>query len=962
MVQQNWHSMDNDEVLAVLDASPNGLTQNEIHSRMKKYGPNELEQPEPTSAFLRFLSQYNDPLNYLLIAAALVALAIKPDHPGDAIFIFLVLTANAFFGFWQEGQAEQAMDALKQMSISNSVTLRDGFESEIPTTDLVPGDIVKLEEGINVPADLRLLEVYQCRVDESALTGESEPITKMIDSMDVNALLSDRKNMMFMGTTVATGRAVGVVVETGMSTQLGRIASDISEAKTPKTPLELKLESLGRFLGFIALIVAVLLVSIKLILAYGGTEPLRDVAIKQFITAIAIFVAIVPEGLPIILVITLALGMRNMARHKAIIRRMKAVETLGSTTVICSDKTGTLTKNEMTVRQLHTVEGYFSVTGDGFNPKGTLAEENKELDQDAMSNLQSDPSFRLLAACLSLCHNSQISKQDGRWSAIGDPTDSACAVLGWKLNGDVRKFSQRHPRLHEFFFDTDRKRMSVIHEYEGERWVFAKGAAGGFVPITTHRYKNGELVEIVDEDLKQASLRNKEMGSQSMRVLALAARKLGPEEDITDITSVEKNLIFLGLVGIMDPPRPEVKEAIRICQDAGIKVKMITGDHHMTASAIGQELSIAGAEMEPVSGSELRVMSDDELSESVEKAIFSRVTPDQKMRIVSSLQDQGEIVAMTGDGVNDAPALSGANIGIAMGIAGTDVAKDAADMVLQDDNFANIVHAVEEGRKIYQNIRNFVRYQVSTNVAAVALIVISTFIFGWELPLTATQILVINILMDGPPAVALGVEKRHGNVMSQPPRPVDEGLPSSKDIGLIFYLGAVMVIGTLIVFYLAGGGVYGNECTLAPFATEADAGFSVSACLSGDEAALAAWSSYAESTFASAQTMTFAVFIVYQLFNVLNCRSEKESLFSLGLFSNRAINYAILASGFLLFLFVHFATFQLPLIGIEFGNLLSTTPLESVDWLVLVAVASTVFLVEEFRKFMLNSGFFKVRR
>ena len=962
MVQQNWHSMDNDEVLAVLDASPNGLTQNEIHSRMKKYGPNELEQPEPTSAFLRFLSQYNDPLNYLLIAAALVALAIKPDHPGDAIFIFLVLTANAFFGFWQEGQAEQAMDALKQMSISNSVTLRDGFESEIPTTDLVPGDIVKLEEGINVPADLRLLEVYQCRVDESALTGESEPITKMIDSMDVNALLSDRKNMMFMGTTVATGRAVGVVVETGMSTQLGRIASDISEAKTPKTPLELKLESLGRFLGFIALIVAVLLVSIKLILAYGGTEPLRDVAIKQFITAIAIFVAIVPEGLPIILVITLALGMRNMARHKAIIRRMKAVETLGSTTVICSDKTGTLTKNEMTVRQLHTVEGYFSVTGDGFNPKGTLAEENKELDQDAMSNLQSDPSFRLLAACLSLCHNSQISKQDGRWSAIGDPTDSACAVLGWKLNGDVRKFSQRHLRLHEFFFDTDRKRMSVIHEYEGERWVFAKGAAGGFVPITTHRYKNGELVEIVDEDLKQASLRNKEMGSQSMRAFALAARKLGPEEDITDIASVEKNLIFLGLVGIMDPPRPEVKEAIRICQDAGIKVKMITGDHHMTASAIGQELSIAGAEMEPVSGSELRVMSDDELSESVEKAIFSRVTPDQKMRIVSSLQDQGEIVAMTGDGVNDAPALSGANIGIAMGIAGTDVAKDAADMVLQDDNFANIVHAVEEGRKIYQNIRNFVRYQVSTNVAAVALIVISTFIFGWELPLTATQILVINILMDGPPAVALGVEKRHGNVMSQPPRPVDEGLPSSKDIGLIFYLGAVMVIGTLIVFYLAGGGVYGNECTLAPFATEADAGFSVSACLSGDEAALAAWSSYAESTFASAQTMTFAVFIVYQLFNVLNCRSEKESLFSLGLFSNRAINYAILASGFLLFLFVHFATFQLPLIGIEFGNLLSTTPLESVDWLVLVAVASTVFLVEEFRKFMLNSGFFKVRR
>ncbi|MDP6865972.1 MAG: HAD-IC family P-type ATPase, partial [Candidatus Poseidoniaceae archaeon] len=543
-------------------------------------------------------------------------------------------------------------------------------------------------------------------------------------------------------------------------------------------------------------IVAVLLVSIKLILAYGGPEPLRDVAIKQFITAIAIFVAIVPEGLPIILVITLALGMRNMARHKAIIRRMKAVETLGSTTVICSDKTGTLTKNEMTVRQLHTVDGYYSVTGDGFDPEGTLRDGENELDEDKMSTLQSNLGFRLLAACLSLCHNSQISKQEGRWTAIGDPTDSACAVLGWKLNGDVRKFSQRHPRLHEFFFDTERKRMSVIHEYEGERWVFAKGAAGGFVPITTHRYLDGELVKIGEDDLKQASIRNKEMGSQSMRVLALAARKLEDDEDISDINVVENDLIFLGLVGIMDPPRPEVKEAIRICQDAGIKVKMITGDHHMTASAIGQELAIHDADLEPVSGAELRLMSDEELTDSVEKAIFSRVTPDQKMRIVSSLQDKGEIVAMTGDGVNDAPALSRANIGIAMGIAGTDVAKDAADMVLQDDNFANIVHAVEEGRKIYQNIRNFVRYQVSTNVAAVALIVISTFIFGWELPLTATQILVINILMDGPPAVALGVEKRHGKVMSRPPRPVDEGLPNSKDIGLIFYLGAVMVIGT----------------------------------------------------------------------------------------------------------------------------------------------------------------------
>ena len=959
MVQQNWHSMENDEVLSVLDANPNGLNQSEIHKRMQKYGPNQLEQPEPTSAFLRFLSQYNDPLNYLLITAALVALAIKPDHPGDAIFIFLVLTANAFFGFWQEGQAEQAMDALKQMSISNSVTLRDGFESEIPTTELVPGDIVKLEEGINVPADIRLLEVYQCRVDESALTGESEPITKHLEPIDVNALLSDRRNMMYMGTTVATGRAVGVVVETGMKTQLGRIASDISEAQTPKTPLELKLESLGRFLGFIALIVAVLLVSIKLILAYGGPIPLKEVAIKQFITAIAIFVAIVPEGLPIILVITLSLGMRNMARHKAIIRRMKAVETLGSTTVICSDKTGTLTKNEMTVRQLHTVDGYYGVSGDGFNPKGALIADDKELDEETMSSLQSNPGFRLLASCLSLCHNSQISKQEGRWTAIGDPTDSACAVLGWKLNGDVRKFSQRHPRLHEFFFDTERKRMSVIHEYEGEKWVFSKGGAGGYIHLVDWKVSGDEIVPIDENDFKRAEDANRDMAGKAMRVLALCARRLDDEEDMYDMEKIESGLIFLGLIGIMDPPRPEVKDAIAICQKAGIKVKMITGDQQFTATAIGKELGITDGGIPAVNGGSIAQFSDPEMDEAAANStIFSRVTPDQKMRIVSSLQSQGEIVAMTGDGVNDAPALSRANIGIAMGIAGTDVAKDAADMVLQDDNFANIVHAVEEGRKIYQNIRNFVRYQVSTNVAAVSLIVISTLIFGWNLPLTATQILVINILMDGPPAVALGVEKKHGNVMNRPPRPVDEGLPNRNDIWLIFYLGAVMVTGTLIVFFLAGGGL--ETCEGLPLSDGSNLPFDQAACEAGDEAEILKWESYADDRFVHAQTMTLSVFIMFQLFNVMNCRSQEESIFSLGVFSNKAINIAFLVSFALLLFFVQLADFTIPFTSFEIGGLLSTKVLSMNDWGIIISVAVLVVVIEEFRKFIVNSKIFAI--
>ncbi len=961
-LEEHWHNLSIEDCLVAQESTESGISVEEVLARRERYGPNKLREPEKTSAILRFLSQYNDPLNYLLIGAALVALAINPDHPGDAIFIFIVLTANAVFGFWQENQAEQAMDSLKQMSISNCVVIRGEYESEVPTSELVPGDVVRLEQGLNVPADVRLLWSQHCKIDESALTGESLTIRKSTDELALGTVLADRKNMAFMGTTVSSGRGLGLVVSTGMSTELGKIASNIAQAKTPKTPLELKLESLGRFLGFVALIVAVLLLALNMIVSYGKPDvDLREVAIQQFIVAVAIFVAIVPEGLPIILVITLSLGMRNMARHKAIIRRMKAVETLGSTTVICSDKTGTLTKNQMTVRTIQTLQQNFDVTGEGFEPSGQLIRAGQALGDADLKEQQSDLGFRLLSACLSLCHNSNIVRTDGLWQAIGDPTDSACAVAGWKINGDVKKFSHRHPRINEFFFDSVRKRMSVVHEYEGEQWVFSKGSAGGYKDLATSKILDNAIVPLSDEDKALISNMNDEMGSQAMRVIALCARKVTKNEDIEDILGMESDFIFLGLLGIMDPPRPEVKAAIETCQRAGIKVKMITGDHQMTAAAIGQELDIESSVIGPLDGKDLAAMSTERLNEvSGEVSIYSRVTPDQKMRIVSSLQEQGEIVAMTGDGVNDAPALSGANIGIAMGIAGTDVAKDASDMVLQDDNFANIVHAVEEGRKIYQNIRNFVRYQVSTNVAAVLLLVLATVMFGPEsLPLTATQILVINILMDGPPAVALGVEKKHGNVMDRPPRPVDEGLPNARDISLIFYLGAVMVIGTLAVFYLAGGGL--DQCEILPSETETTA-FDMSACLQGDEQAIEDWQLYADGHFEHAQTMTFAVFIVYQLFNVLNCRSNEQSVFELGLFSNRAINYALLISAGLLMFFVQLADVSIPLLGIQIGELLSTKSLSTDDWYVVFLVASSVFIIEEFRKFIVKSGFLAVRR
>ena len=916
-----WHTKSSEDVLLDLDTPLGGLTSSEAEKRFAEYGENKLQEPEKTSNFIRFISQYHDPLNYLLIGAALLALATHPDQPGDAIFIAIVLTANAFFGFWQENKAEQEMGALKQMTISRCVVCRDGMEIELSTTQLVPGDIVKIEEGLNVPADLRVNESWQCKVDESALTGESMPTKVTTDPLPPETLLADRKNMLYMGTTISTGRAVGIVTSTGMSTELGRIASDIAEAETPKTPLEHKLESLGKFLGFIALIVATLIVSIELILAYVDGGDLVKEAKAQLLIAIAIFVAIVPEGLPIILVTTLAIGMRNMARHKAIIRRMKAVETLGSTTVICTDKTGTLTKNQMTVRRLMLPTKTFGISGEGFRPEGKLMHDGEELSDDEMAELQSDLGFRLAATCLSLCHNSQIAEVDGQWSAIGDPTDSACAVLGYKINGSVAKFAQRHPRKHEFFFNTDRKRMSVIHEYEGDQWVFSKGGAGGFKQLVKWKVNNGEIIPIEKGDFEYASNANSDMASKAMRVIALCARKVEPGEDTTDMATMEDNLIFLGMVGIMDPPRAEVYDAIARCQKAGIRVKMITGDQQMTAQSIGEDLNITKPHIESIGGDRLEVLDDEAMRDIVKgAAIFSRVTPEQKMRIVTALQDEGEVVAMTGDGVNDAPALSRANIGISMGIAGTDVAKDASDMVLQDDNFANIVNAVEEGRKIYANIRNFVRYQVSTNVAAVALLMLASVVFQWPLPLTATQILVINILMDGPPAVALGVERKHSNVMDRPPRPVDESLPNLKDLLLIFYLGAVMVTGTLIVYYLA--------------------------LSNGD---------------AYARTMCFSVFIVYQLFNVMNCRSSEDSVFKLGLFSNRAIYLAVFFSMSLLLIAVQGAEWSIPLTDFEVGELLSTTPLERADWFIVILVASTVFMIEEFRKLLQSTGIFRVR-
>lgn len=940
-----WHAIDTDHVVNQLESSPDGLTDAQVFDLRERHGFNRLTSQSRDPAWLRFLNQYNDPLNFLLIGAALLALALHPDKPGDAIFIFIVLTANAAFGFWQEGKAEEAVERLKSSAISQCVVVRGGKDIEIPADMLLPGDVVRLEEGQKIPADVRLMSIMQFTVDESALTGESIPRKKTADALAEDLLLAERDNMAYMGTTVSTGRGHGMVVAIGMNTQLGHIASDIQEAEPPKTPLELKLESLGRFLGFIALLVAVVIVGVELGKAIiDGQSDLFSVVVDQFIVAIAIFVAIVPEGLPIILVITLSLGMRNMARHRAIIRQMKAVETLGSTTVICSDKTGTLTTNQMTVKALATYDATYDVGGEGYKPSGSLESNGEILGEEAMASLQREKPFRLLAAGLSLSHNAVVQESDGVWSAIGDPTDAACAVAGWKLNGDVTKFASLHPRLHEQVFDSVRKRMSTVHEYEGERWLFVKGATSSVLPLCSHRFHSNDAVAFGEEEAVGYRNRVGALADRAMRVITFAARKLSDDEALDPEQSLEHDLVLLGSVGIIDPPRAEVADAIARCHRAGIDVKMITGDQQATAEAIASELGCDDGSS--IGGRELRDMDEEELRHRVEGAsIYSRVTPMDKMRIVTALQEKGHVVAMTGDGVNDAPALAQANIGVAMGIAGTDVAKDASDMILQDDNFANIVEAVEEGRKIYSNIRNFVRYQISTNVAAVLLLFVSTLILGWEIPLTATQILVINILMDGPPAVALGMEKKHGEVMDRPPRPVGEPLPNVQDISLILFLGAVMVTGTMIVFGLAGGEVITGPCQ------GMGADFDVATCLEQEEAGEGPLFDAWDQELRQSRTMAFSVFIVYQLFNVVNCRSGNRSVvFDLGIFSNRAINIAVMLSMGLLLFFVQGADIGLPFGDVVVGDLLKTTTLESSDWLVVVLVASTVLVMDEFRK------------
>ncbi|MGQ9516220.1 MAG: cation-translocating P-type ATPase [Anaerolineae bacterium] len=846
------HTISADEAARVLGSDPQrGLSQEEAARRLQQIGPNELaEKPRP-SIWTLLLGQFNNFLIIILLVASIISILLGEFIDAGAIIAIVVL--NAVLGVVQESKAEEALAALKKMAAPEAHVLRDGHLISIPAREVVPGDVVVLETGNYVPADVRLVESANLRIEEASLTGESVPAKKDAGALlPADAPLGDRRNMAFMGTLVTYGRGRGIVVATGMRTQIGRIAAMIQEVEEEPTPLQQKLDQLGKWLGIAALVICgvVFLVGV-----------LRGISIlEMFMTAVSLAIAAVPEGLPAVVTICLALGMQRMIQRHALIRRLPAVETLGSATTICSDKTGTLTQNEMTVVQVWADNTLLNVMGEGYRPEGDF------MDREEVVDPHSYPAVDLLLRGMLLCNDARLeaveaSDNGGRpsWRIAGDPTEGALVVLAAKAGYWKDEMERLQPRLAEIPFDSGRKRMTTIHPNErGNSIAFVKGAPDIILQHATHIYVDGVVRELTDFDRERILEVNASLASNALRVLALAYRELDevPAEPTPEL--VEKDLIFVGLVGMIDPARAEVRDAIRVARQAGIRPVMITGDYPNTAVAIAKDLHLLRPQGKVLTGVELDRISDEEFVNIVENVdVFARVSPEHKVRIVEALRKRGHIVSMTGDGVNDAPALKRADIGVAMGITGTDVSKQTADMVLTDDNFASIVAAVEEGRIIYSNIRKFVYYLLSCNVGEILVIFLAT-IAGLPLPLTAIQLLMLNLLTDGAPALALGVERGDPDIMQRPPRPVDEPV-INREMLIGIGVQAIAITAATLTAFLIGLRAFPDNL-------------------------------------AGAQTMAFATLSLSELFRAYAARSERYSVFSIGIFSNKYMQYAFLVS------------------------------------------------------------------
>ncbi len=929
-----WHALTAEEVLEHLKVRENGLSEPEAAERMTQYGPNQLtEAPRP--GFLRLLwEQFNNFIVMLLIVASIVSALLGEWVDASAIIAIVLL--NAILGIVQERRAEEALAALKKLAAPEARVLRDGHHVTISSRDLVPGDIVFLEAGNHVPADVRLLEVVNLRVDEAALTGESLTVNKNAAmKLEANIPLGDRKNTVFMGTMVTYGRGRGVVIATGMRTQLGLIAKMLEGVDQEETPLQKRLDQLGKTLGWGALAVCGIVFVVAVIentdlgilAATGGgvlayLSSAKKELVEFFIVAVSLAIAAVPEGLPAVVTISLALGMREMIRRHALIRRLSSVETLGSATVICSDKTGTLTQNEMTVTRVW-VDGLFvTVTGSGYSRRGEFQVDNKPVD------LHIYPGVETALWLGALNNDAQLETVDGddqSYRIVGDPTEGSLLIAAAKADATHVELDNAYPRQDEVPFDSERKRMVTIHDIREPRsndvspftdnklqgWdvIAVKGAPDLVLDLCTSYQtvddKSNPMSESIRQRIRDA---NDSMTQDALRVLALAYRvvKQAPKADSVAVDELEKDLVFIGMVGMIDPPREEVKPAVSKAAHAGIRTVMITGDYPNTAKAVAEEIGLMQPGHQVLTGTDLDRMSDDVLKGEIELVdVFARVSPEHKMRIVDALQANGEVVAMTGDGVNDAPAIKRANIGVAMGITGTDVAKETADMVLTDDNYVSIVDAVEQGRVIYSNIRKFVYYLLSCNVAEILVIFLGTLVTK-NSPLTAIQLLWLNLVTDGAPALALGTEKGDPDIMSQPPRPPKEPIINRfMQVGILTQTIAITSV-TLAAYFIG----------LKWFPSHVEA----------------------------AESMAFVTLSASELFRAFTSRSERYPILKIGVFGNRNMNLAFLSSMALLLGVVY-----IPGLNIVFN----TVPLGWQQWEIILPLLLIPSVVAEIVKLLI---------
>jgi P-type Ca2+ transporter type 2C len=884
-----WHAIDTQEVFRRTESSDRGLSEEEAQQRWETLGPNALQAEAVAGPWRLIARQINNPLIFLLMGAG--ALSLIAGKTIDAAVIVGVILLNTVLGFVQEWRAEGALAALRRMSAPHARVLRSGKPTDVEALDVVPGDVLSLETGDRVPADARLLSHHELRIDESALTGESEPVAKVADALQEETPIADRRNMVWMSTNVTGGRGRAVVVETGMQTQIGQIAGQVRATDREKIPLQERMHRLGITLGLLGVGWAGVVFALGLLRGYESLEML--------LFSVAVAVSAIPEGLPAVITVTLALGVRRMADRHAIIRRLPAVETLGSTTVICSDKTGTITENQMTVRRIWAGGHAYRITGDGYRPEGEIVPED-----DDTAPTSSDSTLEMLLRIGVLCNNAQMRSTEDGWQASGSPSEAALLVAATKGGIDAETFPNLPDRLSEVPFSSDRKAMGTLHAKEDERGRIAlvKGAPDRLLEYASHILMDGETVPLDDEHRRRFLSINEGMAADALRVMAGAYRERPSEQDHLEASDIQQGLTLVGLWGIIDPPRAESASAVAAAKTAGIRPVMITGDHALTAMAIAQQVGITETN-HSLTAQDVEAMDPQQLAEAaMEHGVFARVSAAHKLKIMEALKARGEVVAMTGDGVNDAPALKGADIGIAMGQAGTEVAKETADMVLTDDNFSTIIDAVEEGRSIYSNLRRVIFFLLATNLGEI-LTLSSALMLGLDLPLTAVMILWVNLVTDGVCTIPLGLEPKHRDVLEHPPRDPTEPIVTRPMIRRMALLTPLMAVGTLGLFAL----------------------------------------SRQSNSLAYARTMAFTTLAAFQWFQTLNARSQFHSIFTVGPLTNR---WLLVGLGVAIAL-------QIIAVQTRLGIwLFGTEALRALDWLWILLVSSSIWIADEVFKYL----------